>query len=130
MDESFERLYPTGQGWSQVVIATGRRNIFISGQVAVNEHGETVGKNDFIVQAEQIFKNLERGLRESGASFDDLVRMTIYIVDYGPEKRRLLQKVRSRFISEEGGPASTLIGVSALVSEDFLLEIEAQAITT
>ena len=81
-----------------------------------------------MAQTEQIFANLERGLTEAGATFDDLVRMTIYVVDYDPAKRDLMQPVRDKYIDAGGGPASTLIGVSRLVSEHFLVEIEVQAI--
>ena len=122
------RLYPTGRGFSQVVIARGDRQVFIAGQCAVNEQGQVVGEGDLAAQTGQIMKNIERALSESGGTFDNLVRMTIYVVDYGPEKRAIMQAVRDRFIDAKAGPASTLIVVSKLVDERFLVEIEAQAI--
>lgn len=123
-----DHLFPTGRGFSQVVIATGAKHIFISGQCAIDSRGQLVGKGDLAAQTEQILKNIEFGLRESGATFENLVRMTIYVVDYDSSKREVMQAVRNRFIPPDRGPASTLIGVSKLVSDDFLLEIEAQAI--
>ena len=120
-------LYPTGRGFSQVVIATGQRHIFISGQCATDANGQLVGKGNLGAQTEQILKNIARGLQESGATFDDLVRMTIYVVDYDQSKREEIQKARDRFISPDKGPTSTLLGISCLVSEDFLIEIEVQA---
>ena len=113
-------LYPTGRGFCQVVIATGQRHIFLSGQCAVDASGQLVGKGDVGAQTEQILKNIERGLQESGATFDDLVRMTVYVVGYDPLKREEMQAVRDRFIPPDKGPASTLVGVSRLVSDDFL----------
>jgi enamine deaminase RidA (YjgF/YER057c/UK114 family) len=121
-------LYPTGRGFSQVVIATGQKHVFISGQCAVDGRGKLVGKGDLAAQTEQVLKNIEGALRESGATFEHLVRMTIYVVDYDASRRDVMQSVRDRFIPPDQGPASTLIGVSKLVSDDFLLEIEAQAI--
>ena len=124
-----KRLYPTGRGFSDVVIASGQRHIFISGQVAFDGTG-VVGKGDIAAQTEQVMKNITRALKASGASVDDLVKITIFVVDYTPEKRDLIQSVRDRHIPADGGPASTLIGVSRLVSDEFLIEIEAQAITS
>jgi enamine deaminase RidA (YjgF/YER057c/UK114 family) len=127
--DHIDRLYPTGRGFSQVVIATGQRQIFISGQVAVNENGEVVGKGDLGAQTEQVLRNIDRGLREANATFEDVVRMTVYVVEYDPSKRDQIQTVRDRFIPPDAGPASTLVGVGALVSDEFLVEIEVQAIT-
>ena len=87
-----------------------------------------VGKGDLAAQTEQVLKNIEVWLRVSGATFDDLVRMTIYVVDYDPEKREVMQRVRDRFIPSDQGPASTLVGVSKLALDDLLVEIEAQAV--
>lgn len=125
---NIEHLYPTGRGFSQIVIATGQRQIFVSGQVAIDAQGHVVGKGDLAAQTQQILKNIEFALKEAGATFQHLVRMTIYVVDYDPSKREAMQTVRDRYISADAGPASTLIGVSKLVSDDFLVEIEAQAI--
>ncbi len=125
---NIERLYPTGRGFSQVVIASGTRHVFISGQCAFDTQGRIVGIGDIAAQTEQIMQNLQQGLAAAGASFDDLVKITIFVVDYTAEKRNLIQAVRDRYIPADGGPASTLIGVSQLVAEELLLEIEAQAI--
>ena len=126
--QHIQHLYPTGRGFSQVVIATGQRHIFLSGQTAVNLKGEVVGPGDIAAQTEQILKNIQQGLHEAGATFEDLVKMTIFVVDYDASKRELMQTVRNRYIDPQRGPASTLVGVSKLVSDDFLVEIEAQAI--
>lgn len=130
MTEHIETLFPTGRGFSQVVIARGDRQIFLAGQCAVSPSGEIMGKGDIAQQTEQIFENIKKGLQAAGATFDDLVRMTIYVVDYTPEKRDQMQTVRDRYIARDAGPASTLIGVSKLVHDDFLVEIEVQAIVS
>ena len=122
------RLYPTGRGFSQVVIARGDKHVFVAGQCAVDDWGEIVGEGDLAAQTEQVMKNIQRAVTEAGGTLDDLVRLTIYVVDYEPAKRQIMQTVRDRFIPSDGGPASTLIGVSRLVDDRFLIEIEAQAI--
>ena len=123
-----ERIFPTGRGFSQVAIASGQRHLFLAGQCAVDETGAIVGEGNLAAQTEQIFKNIDRCLQAAGATFDDLVRMTVYVVDYDPSKRDVMQTVRDRYIDPAGGPASTLIGVSRLVVDAFLVEIEVQAI--
>ncbi|NKC02147.1 MAG: RidA family protein [Pseudomonadales bacterium] len=123
-----KRLYPTGKGFSQIVIATGNRHIFISGQCAFDPSGQIVGIDDIGVQTDQVMKNIQQGLQESGASFENLVKMTVFVVDYTSEKREIIQSVRDRYIPANSGPASTLVGVSRLVAEELLIEIEVQAI--
>ena len=128
MPDYIQQKFPTGRGFSQVVIARGDRHIFLAGQCAVNLAGEIVGQGDIARQTEQIFENIIAGLAAAGATLEHVVRMTIYVVDYSAEKREAMQSIRNRYIPEDGGPASTLIGVSKLVHDDFLVEIEVQAI--
>ncbi|MBS02749.1 MAG: translation initiation inhibitor [Gammaproteobacteria bacterium] len=128
MADHIKRLFPTGLGFSQAVIARGDRHIFLAGQCAMDRQGRLVGEGDLGAQTEQVMQNIEAGLKEAGASFDDVVPRTIYVVDYDPSKREIMQAVRGRYIPAEGGPASTLIGVSGLVHDAFLVEIEVQAI--
>ena len=124
-----KHLYPTGRGFSQAVVASGQRQIFISGQCAFDASGNIVGVNDIARQTEQVMENLKLVLKAADATFDDLVKITIFVVDYTNEKRELIQEVRNRYIPADGGPASTLIGVSKLVADELLIEIEAQAVT-
>src|SRR5690625_4814305 len=55
--------------------------IIISGQAAINEHGEIVGENDFDLQAEQTFKNVQSVLEAGGSSLDNIIKVTIYLTD-------------------------------------------------
>ena len=128
MSDHIEQLFPTGRGFSQVVIARGDRHIFLAGQCAITPSGEIVGQGDIAIQTEQIFEKIKLGLEAAQATLADIVRMTIYVVDYTPEKRDQMQSVRDRYIPKDAGPASTLIGVAKLVHDDFLVEIEVQAI--
>src|SRR5262249_31927398 len=122
-------LAPTN-GWTHVVTSTGDKTIHVSGQVSVDDRGQVVGKGDLKAQAEQTFTNLEVALKAAGASFHDVVKMTLYVVDLKPELVPLLREVRARYVNREKPPASTLVGVSALVGADWLIEIEVVAVVT
>lgn len=115
-------------GWTHVVTVTGGKTIYISGQVSVNERGEVVGKGDLRAQAVQTFENIKRALSAAGASFKDVVKTNLYVVGLKPEHVPILREVRSRYINAEQPPASTLVGISALVGADWLIEIEAVAV--
>ena len=115
-------------GWTQVVTVTGGKTIYISGQVAVNARGEVVGKGDLRAQAEQAFANVRHALAAAGATFRDVVKTNLYVVGLKPEHVPVLREVRSRYDSPEQPPASTLVGVSALVGADWLIEVEAVAV--
>ena len=114
-------------GWTHVVAASGGKTIHISGQVAVNGKGEVVGRGDLKRQTEQAFENIRLGLAAAGAMFRDVIVTRLYVVGLKPEHVPIIREVRSRYVWAEHPPASTLVGVSALVGPDWLIEIEATA---
>jgi enamine deaminase RidA (YjgF/YER057c/UK114 family) len=115
-------------GWTQVVVASGSKSIHISGQTGINAAGEVVSKGDLKRQTEQTFENLRLALEAAGATWKDVVATRLYIVNLKPEHVPIIREVRSRYVSAEHPPASTLVGVSALVGADWLIEIEATAV--
>jgi enamine deaminase RidA (YjgF/YER057c/UK114 family) len=115
--------------YTPVVTARDGKTIYVSGQVPVDGDGNLIGKGDLMAQAEKVFDNLRLALEGAGASFADVVKLNMYIVDYKHEYRDMLHRVRSRFVSREKPPASTLIGVQALARDGFLIEVEAIAVT-
>lgn len=117
-------------GWTHVVTATGGKTIYISGQVGINEKGEVVGKGDMKRQTEQAFENIRLALAAAGATYQDVVKTNLYVVGLRPEHVPIIREVRSRFVSADHPPSSTLVGVSALVGPDWLIEIEAVAVVT
>ena len=121
------QLCPTF-GWTHVVSVTGGRTIHISGQVAINERGEVVGVGDLQAQTEQAFHNISLALAAVGATFHDVVKTSLFVVGLKPEHVPVIRAVRSRYVSAENPPASTLVGVSALVGPEWLIEIEAVAV--
>ena len=102
--------------------------VFIAGQVAVDAQGKIVGRGDYEAQALQVFENLKLALGAAGASFEDVLKLTIFIKDLTPEARKAVMGVRSRYISYSSPPAATMIGIYRLVEEDLLVEIEAVAV--
>ena len=119
-------LKPLGM-YSNVACARGGTLVFISGQVAVDAQGRVVGKGNMEAQAAQVFENLKLGLEAAGATFQDVLKFTIFIRDLSPEARKAVMNVRSRYISHTRPPAATMIGIDRLVEDDLLLEIEAVA---
>jgi enamine deaminase RidA (YjgF/YER057c/UK114 family) len=115
-------------GWTHVVAAAGGKTIYVSGQVSVNERGEVVGKGDLKTQTEQTFANLQIALAAAGATFRDVVKMSLYVVGLRPEHVPVIREVRSRYVDKQQPPASTLVGVQALVGADWLIEIDVVAV--
>ncbi len=115
-------------GWTHVVSVSGGKTIYISGQVGINEKGEVVGKGDMKRQTEQAFENIRLALAAAGASFQQVVKTNLYVVGLRAEHVPLIREVRSRYVWAEHPPSSTLVGVSALVGPDWLIEIEAVAV--
>jgi reactive intermediate/imine deaminase len=99
--------------------------LYISGMLPVNAEGELVGGGDVIRQSEQVLGNVGAVLRSAGASFDDVVRVGVYVRDIGD--RELINTVRRRYFGD-ARPASTLVEVSALAHPGALVEIEAVAL--
>ena len=121
-------LCPT-HGWTHVVSVNDRtgRTIHVSGQVGIDERGQVVGPGDLSAQTEQAFHNLSLALAAAGATFQDVVKMNLYVVGLKPEHVPLIRAVRARYVSAEHPPASTLVGVSGLVGPDWLIEIDVTA---
>jgi enamine deaminase RidA (YjgF/YER057c/UK114 family) len=117
-----EYLHPS-EGFSQVVMieTSETKTLHISGQI-----GEG---NTFEAQTIATFQNLEKLLKEYHASFEDVVKMNTYIVNFNPEiDLPIFRKVRTAFLGDKNYPASTLVGVSVLGNRNWLIEIEAIAV--
>lgn len=120
------RIKPSG--YTHTVVSAAGRTIYISGQVPVNEAGQVVGEGDLKAQTKQVYDNLLYCLRFAGARFEDVVKMTTYVVNYKPSDIDIVREVRKGYLSKENPPASTLVGVQSLVHPDYLIEIEAIAV--
>ncbi|MFF5175374.1 RidA family protein [Micromonospora sp. NPDC000089] len=117
--------------YRHVAVATGAKQVFIAGQVAVDAHGGTVGVGNLTAQVEQCYLNVATALAGVGGSFDDVVRLTVYIVDWTPDKMTPLLDGITRAATKLGiipVPPFTGLGVSALAGPDYLVEVEATAV--
>ncbi|MGA0569133.1 RidA family protein [Variovorax sp. VNK109] len=130
-----ELLNPDGlfkpDSYHQVAIGTGSRIVFLSGQVAQDTTGAIVGKGDLALQAEQAYRNVAAALKGAGASFADVVKVTVYVVNWTPDKMESLIQGAMKVAMEMGFDprrTMTLIGVSALGSPDLMIEVEAVAV--
>lgn len=117
--------------YRQVSIATGSRHIYVAGQVSWGTDGATVGEGDLAAQVEQCYLNVDIALAEVGASFDDVAKLTVYVVDWTPEKMPLLLEGLSRAAAKLGvtiAPPASLLGVAALDVPEHLVEVECIAV--
>ena len=98
--------------------------LFISGMVGVDGQGRVIGKGDVVAQARATFANMQRILEAEGASFADVLKVTVYLRNV--EDRARINPVRAEFFGD-ARPASTLVEVSKLVAPELLIEVEAVA---
>jgi enamine deaminase RidA (YjgF/YER057c/UK114 family) len=122
---------PKPDVYRQMSIATGSKLVFLAGQVARDSAGQPVGDGDFAAQVEQAYLNIGTALNEVGGSFDDVAKLTIYVVDWSPEKYPLLGEGVARAAAKMGvNPIKpiTLLSVAGLGEPDLLVEVEATAV--
>lgn len=122
---------PKPDMYRQVAVATGSRFVFIAGQVARDAAGEPVGAGDLAAQTEQAFRNVATAVEAVGGSFADIARLTVYVVDWSPEKMAQLGEGAMRAAAAANvDPLKpiTLIGVASLGEPDLLIEVEATAV--
>jgi 2-iminobutanoate/2-iminopropanoate deaminase len=95
--------------------------VYVSGAVGTDENWKIVGKGDVAAQTQRAFENIEKVLKTAGCSFEDVIKMNMYLVnaaDYKP-----MNEVRKR-VFRPPYPASTVVVVKELVLPDLLVEVE------
>src|ERR1041385_1408676 len=115
-------------GFSQAVIASGRRVVFVSGQTAWDVQKNIVGGDSLLEQTRQALRNVQAAIEATGGTLKDVVALRIYIVNYEVESASAVGSALREFFSPENLPASTWIGVATLAVPEFLIEIEATAV--
>lgn len=115
----------------QVSVATGSRLVSVAGQVAWDADGNTVGAGDLAAQVEQCYLNVGTALAGVGASYDDVAKLTAYVVDWTPDKFPLFLEGVARAFAKLGvtaTPPASLLAISAGFTPDLLVEVEATAV--
>ena len=100
--------------------------LYLAGQTALDVDGNLVGPGDVVAQAEQVFKNLRDVLEAVGSSLADIVKINTYLTD--PASVPLIREVRRGFFPGPQ-PAATLVVISQLARPEFMVEVEAVAVT-
>jgi 2-iminobutanoate/2-iminopropanoate deaminase len=108
--------------YTDAVVADGW--IWISGTLALDASGALIGGADIVAQAERVHENIKALLEKAGAGFEDVVKVTVYLLRI--EDRAAVNTVRQRYFGASR-PASTLVEVSAFVVPEALVEIDAVA---
>ena len=99
--------------------------LFVSGIVPVDERSSLVGGDDVVEQARQVFRNMHDVLAAAGATFADVVKVTVYLTDVDDRER--INPVRQQVFGA-ARPASTLVEVSRLAVPGARIEVEAVAL--
>jgi enamine deaminase RidA (YjgF/YER057c/UK114 family) len=119
-------LGQTAASYSLGVSVPVGRLIFISGTVALDETGNVIGKGDMEAQARAVFRQIEKLLQEDGATLGDLVKITAFVTDMSQYVK--FASVRKEVFGAGPYPASATVGVSGLVKDGLLVEVEAIAV--
>ena len=111
--------------YTQAILSKTGRLLFIAGQTATDSKGQVVGKGNIEKQARQVMENLNAILCQAGASFDNVVKITVYITDR--KFREAIGRVRREYFKNKP-PTSTLVIIKGLARKEYFVEIDAIAV--
>jgi enamine deaminase RidA (YjgF/YER057c/UK114 family) len=118
-------LFPP-PGFSHVAVAAGQRLVFVAGQTAITPDFAVVGEGDLAAQTRASMESVGIALRAAGASWDDVVRRTIYTV--APTEFEVITRAIEEVTGDSPHPPQTIIGVTGLALPQLMIEIEVTAL--
>jgi enamine deaminase RidA (YjgF/YER057c/UK114 family) len=118
-------LHPA-PGFSHIAIASGDRLVHLAGQVALDPQFGVVGGDDLGEQTKAAMRNVEIALGAAGATWDDVVRRTIYTLQ--PTEYETITAAIDEVTGGAAHPAQTIVGVTGLAVPGLLIEIECTAV--
>ena len=114
--------------FSQMVTVSGSgKTLYIGGQNAINSEGELIGGDDLGLQTKQVLKNIEMALAAEEATFNDVIKLNIYLVD-GYDPAVGLRAFQETIGAMDKPPLITVLKVAGLANPLYLIEIEAIAV--
>jgi enamine deaminase RidA (YjgF/YER057c/UK114 family) len=117
---------PAPNGYSHVAsIALSSRLVWTSGQVPITADGVVAAAGDWEAQTRLVMQNVGNALKAGGATWDDVFKLTIYVVD--TSALAVVRAIRDEFINLDRPPTNSLVQVAGLFRPELLVEVEAVA---
>jgi enamine deaminase RidA (YjgF/YER057c/UK114 family) len=124
-DKLHSRIRDGKSLFPHAVSVEGKRLICVSGQLAWDKDGNTVGTGDMRAQFRQVCENIKAALAAAGAGLEDIVKTNTYVTNMDEFFKCV--DIRHEYFGP-GWPTSTTVEVSRLAHPDMLVEIEAIAV--